>query len=78
MFKLIELENWQENQIVRRVNRFVVEAERGSLTHVAHINNTGRLEELLILRKAAYTFPTPHTKRKDRWLFAVSERGDGP
>ena len=77
MHPLFKLDNWQENRIIRRVNRFVVEVEVGGRRHRAHINNTGRLEELLISGNTGYTFPTPHTARTDRRLFAVSERGSG-
>jgi sugar fermentation stimulation protein A len=64
-------------RIIGRINRFVVNIEVNGKSSLAHINNTGRLEELLVQGRTGYSFPTPHTKKSDFRLFAVEERKKG-
>ena len=78
MIPLIKVPRFDSCTVIERVNRFVVrvESENGK-EHRAHINNTGRLEEFFVPGRRAFTFPTPHTGRTDRRLFAFQEPGAG-
>jgi sugar fermentation stimulation protein A len=61
-------------RIVERVNRFVVKIEIGGEIRKAHINNTGRLQEIIVKNKRGFCFRTPHTKKTGYRLFAVEEK----
>jgi len=74
---LLHLPAARECRIVKRLNRFVVLVETEENTARAHINNTGRLEELIIEGRTAYILPTPHTAKTDFRLFAVAEGKEG-
>lgn len=54
MVKLLKIDNPAECRIVSRLNRFVVEVKVNSVKRKAHINNTGRLKELLVKGKKGY------------------------
>jgi sugar fermentation stimulation protein A len=63
-----------ECEIVKRLNRFVVEIRVGGNTKKAYLNNTGRLSEYLIRGKRAYCVWGQKGKTGCR-LFAVEDRG---
>jgi len=73
---LLRLSSVRKCRIVQRENRFVVTVETEGGEARAHINNTGRLEELIVAGRTAYILPTPHTVKTDFRLFAVSEGED--
>lgn len=62
----------EECEIVRRLNRFVVEIEVGGRLQKAHLNNTGRLKEYLIKEKKAYCIAKKDGKAPYR-LFAIED-----
>ena len=64
----------KECEIVKRLNRFVVEVKVEGRIHKAHINNTGRLEEYLIKGRKAYCIEKEGGKTSYR-LFAVHDMG---
>jgi sugar fermentation stimulation protein A len=64
-------------RFVERLNRFVVKIEIEGKECLAHINNTGRLQEMLIPGKTGFCFRTPHTKKTEFRLFAIGEREKG-
>jgi len=49
--ELLKIDNTKECRIVSRLNRFVVEIKVDGVKRRAHINNTGRLKELLVKGK---------------------------
>ncbi len=57
--------------IFRKVNRFVVETSLG----LAHINNTGRLEDLIFLRNLGYCVEKRKGKLRYRLIAAKTEGG---
>jgi len=71
------IENVVPCRIVERVNRFVVRVQREGREHCAWINNTGRLEELLIEGKDAFCVPYERPGKTDCRLFAFADRGLG-
>ena len=64
-------------RIVERVNRFVVRIEIEGEICLAHINNTRRLQEIIVKNRVGFCFRTPHTKKTGYRLFAVEEKGLG-
>jgi sugar fermentation stimulation protein A len=74
---VIPVDNVTECWIIKRLNRFVVHVEIAGKQHSMHINNTGRLEELLVKGRKAFCFLTESTVKTDGRLFAVEERGKG-
>lgn len=64
-------------RIVERVNRFAVKIEIAGNFFRAHINNTGRLHEILVRNRVGFCFKTPHTEKTDYRLFAVEEKNAG-
>ncbi len=74
---ILPVDNVRECWIVERLNRFVVLAEVSGKQHSMHINNTGRLEELLIRGRQAFCFWTESPGKTDGRLFAIKERGLG-
>ena len=64
-------------RVVARINRFALEIEIGGDFFRAHINNTGRLHEILIKGRMGYCFKTPHTVKTKFRLFAVEEKSFG-
>lgn len=78
---LITIPRFVECAIQRRVNRFVVEVRHGGESKLAHINNTGRLLELLVKGREAACLPWDGTagfrkasyRRTSFRLFAVRE-----
>lgn len=61
-----------ECQILRRVNRFIVNVIIDGRTENVHINNTGRLKELLVNGRIGYCLKINGKKLKYR-LFAVRD-----
>ena len=74
---LLTVEHVQNCRIIKRLNRFVVRVEIKGQAHLAHINNTGRLQEFLFHGKKAYCFKTNTGGTTDCRLFAVKETGLG-
>lgn len=62
---------------MRRLNRFVVEIDIDGRPHKAHINNTGRLSELLIRGRRAFCTSLKRPRKTECRLFAVEERNLG-
>jgi sugar fermentation stimulation protein A len=75
--RIIRIENPRECRIIERLNRFVVTVENKGSNHPAHINNTGRLTELLVKGRQAFCFRTHHHSKTDFRLFAIEECGSG-
>jgi len=74
---LLTVEHAQVCRIIKRLNRFVVRVEIQGQARLAHINNTGRLQEFLIEGRKAYCFKTQTRGTTDCRLFAVKETGLG-
>jgi sugar fermentation stimulation protein A len=70
---LLTIPDYVECAIRRRLNRFVVEVYLSGRTEHAHINNTGRLLELLVEGRKAACLPTRGGKTAYR-LFAIDEK----
>lgn len=64
-------------RIVERVNRFVVRVQREGREHRAWINNTGRLEELLVGGGDAFCVPHERPGKTDCRLFAFADHNLG-
>lgn len=74
--KVFKIDEPLECRIIERLNRFVVTVEIKGKYPLAHINNTGRLSELLVEGRKAFCFRTPPGKTDYR-LFAIEESGLG-
>jgi sugar fermentation stimulation protein A len=70
---LISIPDYVECVIRKRLNRFVVEVDLSGRTEHAHINNTGRLLELLVEGRKAACLPSSGGKTAYR-LFAIHEK----
>jgi len=77
MNPLLSIENAAPCRIIERINRFVVKVEMEDRSHLAHITNTGRLEEFLTEGKQGFCFKTRPGRSTDCRLFAVEDRGLG-
>jgi len=75
--RIIRLDDPQGCIIIERLNRFVVKIEINGTYHPAHINNTGRLSELLVKGRQAFCFRTHRGGKTDFRLFAIEESGFG-
>ncbi len=51
-------------RFLRRLNRFLVEVEIGAAVHLAHLPNSGRLNELLVSGSPAALLPVSSSDRK--------------
>ncbi len=76
-YPLFSIENPRECRIVDRLNRFVVRIEIRGKTHLAHINNTGRLLEYMVRGQTAYCLPYPQPIKTEFRLFAFKEEESG-
>ena len=74
---LLTVDKTQDCRIIERLNRFVVRIDIKGHSHLAHINNTGRLKEFLVRGRRAYCFKTTTGKVTDYRLFAIEEKGSG-
>jgi sugar fermentation stimulation protein A len=63
-------------RIVRRVNRFMVEVEAPWGVEIVHINNTGRLEDVIVKGRIGYCTKVRRPRRLRYRLFSV-EYGEG-
>ncbi len=64
-------------EILERVNRFVVKTRflgKKKTIILAHLNNTGRLEQYLTCGKKAWLYPLPVPKKTTHRLFAVEDK----
>jgi len=69
-FRLESVHDTVECEIVKRINRFLVEILIDGSPTIAYVNNTGRLLEFIVRGKVAYCLKTHGGKTKYR-LFAV-------
>ena len=74
-FRLEMVHDAVECEIVKRINRFLVEILIDGSPTVAYVNNTGRLLEFMVRGRVAYCLKTHSEKTRYR-LFAV-DVGDG-
>ena len=77
MVRVFKVKKYVECTILRRLNRFVVEISIDGRPHKAHINNTGRLSELLIKGRRAFCTSLKKPRKTECRLFAVEERNLG-
>ncbi|HUV79253.1 MAG TPA: hypothetical protein VMW40_00245 [Candidatus Bathyarchaeia archaeon] len=75
--RIIRIDNPPECRIIERLNRFVVKIEIKGSYHPAHINNTGRLAELLVKGQKAFCFRAQSRGKTDFRRFAIEEFGWG-
>lgn len=71
---LLAVPKFKTGRILERINRFVVLVEENEHERKAHINNTGRLEELLVRGREAYLIPAKAGGKTDFRLFAVKDK----
>ena len=64
-------------RILERVNRFKVKIELNEEIEYAHINNTGRLRELLIRGKRGFCLRFKKPKKTKYRLFSIEADGYG-
>jgi len=72
---VLQINHVQSCRILERINRFVVLIETSRGRFRAHINNTGRLTELLVPGKTAYCLPRSNPGKTAFRLFAIPESG---
>jgi sugar fermentation stimulation protein A len=70
---LMEIENYKEGVIIRRINRFVVKAKIKNKVVLAHLNNTGRLEELVKEGNVGLFLPIDKSKKLKFRLSMIKE-----
>jgi sugar fermentation stimulation protein A len=70
---LMKIENYREGIIIRRINRFVVKAKIKNKVVLAHLNNTGRLEELIKKGKVVLFLPIEKSKKLKFRLSMIKE-----
>ncbi len=68
---LLSISDFVECRIEKRLNRFVVEVRYHGRKKLAHINNTGRLTDLIVRGRTAACLPTQG--KTDYRLFAVKD-----
>lgn len=73
--ELMQLSNLIECEILRRVNRFIVEVSINDNREYVHINNTGRLLEYIRYGRRALLMPIDGKKTRYR-ISIVFENGD--
>ncbi len=73
MYRIVKIAYTDTCYIVRRANRFVVIVSVNDTLEKAYINNTGRLNEILVPERKAYCIRTKGTKTNYR-LIAVRDR----
>ncbi len=69
MKTLLKINNFQKGVIIGRLNRFVVKAKIKNKIVLAHLNNTGRLEDFIKKGKIALFLPI---KNKNELKFRIS------
>jgi sugar fermentation stimulation protein A len=70
---LMKIENYKEGIIVRRINRFTVKVKIKNKIVLAHLNNTGRLEELVKEGKVGLFLPIEKSKKLRFRLSMIKE-----
>jgi len=63
---LLHIENYQKGIIIERLNRFVAKTKIKNKNILAHLNNTGRLENFIKKGKVALLLPIKNRKLKYR------------
>jgi sugar fermentation stimulation protein A len=53
---LLKIENFQIGKVIERLNRFVVKVRIKNKIILAHLNNTGRLEDFIKKGKNCFAF----------------------
>ncbi|MCE4628040.1 MAG: DNA/RNA nuclease SfsA [Desulfurococcales archaeon] len=72
---LVPIGNAVECSVIRRINRFVVLARAPWGEEKVHINNTGRLEDVLVGGRRAYCRPLARPRRLRMRMFSVWYHG---
>ncbi|KSW11381.1 sugar fermentation stimulation protein A [Pyrodictium occultum] len=72
---VLQVDNLIECRLLRRVNRFVVEAEAGGERILAHNTNTGRLADVLAPGRRALCIPARRPGKTRLRLIAVEYNG---
>ena len=67
----------REGRFVRRLNRFVAEAEIDGRVEYVHVKNTGRLKDWLVPGNAVILEDAGRAERKMRYSLIAARRGDG-
>ena len=70
---LMKIENYEECVIIKRINRFVVNVKIKDRIVPAHLNNTGRLEELIKKGNVGLLLPTEKGKKLKFRLSMIKE-----
>ncbi|GBD34812.1 Sugar fermentation stimulation protein A [bacterium HR35] len=70
---LLKIENFKIGEIIERKNKFIVKAKIKNKTILAHLNNTGRLEEFIKKGKIGIFLPIKGKKTKFR-LSMIKEK----
>ena len=70
--KLIHIKNVVECKVIDRINRFVVKIAINNTEYNAYINNTGRLNELILPGNKGFCTENPDGYKTSYRLFAVS------
>jgi len=63
---LLKIENYQKGRVIERLNRFVVGVKLKNKNILVHLNNTGRLKDLIKKGKIALLLPIENRKLKYR------------
>ena len=71
--QLLSVESPIECSIVQRINRFVVEVQVRGRSHLAWINNTGRLHQFLVPGRAGFCVERQGRGKTAYRLFAIRE-----
>jgi sugar fermentation stimulation protein A len=70
----MEIKNYEKGIVVRRINRFVVKAKIKNKVVLAHLNNTGRLEELVKEGNVGLFLPIEKSKKLSFRLSMIKEK----
>lgn len=75
--KIWHIENVLECEIIKRLNRFVVNIKIKGWSHRAWINNTGRLHEFLVTDTKGFCIRNVKGKKTAYRLFSIQEQDSG-
>jgi sugar fermentation stimulation protein A len=76
MLLLLEIKDYLKGNIIKRVNRFIVKAKIKNKTTFTHLNNTGRLEDLIKNGKTGLFLPIENKNKLKLRLSMVWESKD--
>ncbi len=74
MKSLIKIENFKIGEIIERKNRFIIKAKINNRIILAHLNNTGRLEEFVRKGNLGLFLPIKKDKRKYRLSMIIENK----